>query len=432
MKHASLITLGCKVNSFDTALLWEELEGKGYTVSDSIEAADIYIVNTCTVTNNANSQSRQMARKAKRMNPEALVIVTGCYAQVNPEEVSNLDCVDYVVGNEEKEQILDIIETREGEEEKKRVLVGNIAKAKSLNKSLLRNFQKKSRAFLRVQDGCEAFCTYCIIPYARGKSRSLTMEEVENQVLTLSERDYGEIVLTGIHLGGYGLDLPAKKDLLSLLKKLDDLDVNSRFRISSMEPTDIDDEMLEFLTTSKKICRHLHIPLQSGDEEILTKMGRKYTPTYFRKKIDQIASKWTDVAIGMDVIVGFPGESSENFTNSCNLIKDCPAAYLHVFPYSIREGTPAAAMMDQVPAKLIKERSAALRKLGNNKKRKYYNRFVGKKLSAVKVEEKNDMIKSLTDNYIEILINKSNIENSLPFNVVLDSVEGDQCYGSVI
>ena len=429
MKHVSLITLGCKVNSFDTALLWEELEGKGYRVSDSLDVADIYIVNTCTVTNNANSQSRQLARKVKRLNPEALVIVTGCYAQVNPEEVSNLDCVDYVVGNEEKDQILDIIEKREKD---KRIIVGNIAKAKGLNNALLTNFQKKSRAFLRVQDGCDAFCTYCVIPYARGRSRSLTMDEVVSQALKLSDGGYGEIVLTGIHLGGYGLDLPEKKNLLSLLKRLDDLNVKSRFRISSIEPTEIDDEMLEFFSTSNKICPHLHIPIQSGDEEILNKMGRKYTPTFFRNKIDQIASKWTDVAIGMDVIVGFPGESNENYTNSYNLINDCPSAYLHVFPYSVREGTPAATMKEQVQSRVIKERSAALRELGNNKKLKYYSRFVGKKLSAVKVEEKNDMIKLLTDNYIEVLIDKSNINNSLPFDVVFDRMEGDQCFGTVV
>ena len=431
MKQASLITLGCKVNSYDTALLWEGLEEKGYKVSDKVDVADIYIVNTCTVTNSANSQSRQIARKVKKLNPKALVIVTGCYAQVNPDEVSKLECVDYVVGNQEKDQIIKLVESASPEQEEK-VMVGNISKAKSLNYTKLTAYQRKNRAFLRVQDGCDAFCSYCIIPYARGRSRSLTMEEIEDQVLSLSERGYAEIVLTGIHLGGYGLDLPANKSLLSLLKKLDDLNIDSRFRISSIEPTEIDDEMIEFLITSKKICRHLHIPLQSGDEEILKKMGRKYKPSYYMKKIDQITSKWDDVAIGVDVIVGFPGENDENFMNSDNLIKNIEASYLHVFPYSIRQGTPAAAMPDHVVPNVIKSRSALMRELGSEKKRAFCRRFLGKRLDAVRVAEKAGCIKLLSDNYIEINIIIGNVEESAIINAEIERVDEDVCYGKIV
>ncbi|MBE9504576.1 MAG: tRNA (N(6)-L-threonylcarbamoyladenosine(37)-C(2))-methylthiotransferase MtaB [Proteobacteria bacterium] len=419
------------MNSYDTALLWEGLEEKGYKVSDKVDVADVYIVNTCTVTNSANSQSRQIARKVKKLNPKALVIVTGCYAQVNPDEVSKLECVDYVVGNQEKDQILKLVENA-GPEQEEKVIVGNISKAKSLNYTKLTGFQRKNRAFLRVQDGCDAFCAYCIIPYARGRSRSLSMEEIEDQVLSLSERGYAEIVLTGIHLGGYGLDLPPNKSFLSLLKKLDDLNIDSRFRISSIEPTEIDDEMIEFLITSKKICRHLHIPLQSGDEEILKKMGRKYSPSFYMEKIDQIASKWHDVAIGVDVIVGFPGEHDDNFINSYNLIKNIEASYLHVFPYSIRQGTPAATMPDHVAPNIIKSRSALMRELGSEKKRAFCRRFLGKRLNTVKVDEKVDGIKALSDNYIEININNRNVEETAIINAEIERIDAGVCYGKVV
>lgn len=431
MKQASIITLGCKVNSFDTALLWEALEEKGYNVSDRIDVADVYIVNTCTVTNSASSQSRQIVRRVKRLNPDALVIVTGCYAQVNPEEVSSLEGIDYIVGNEEKDQILDIIE-KAGAGEEKKVIVGDISKVRNLSYARLTRFQKKSRAFLRVQDGCDAFCTYCIIPYARGKSRSLAVEEIEDQVYSLSERGYAEIVLTGIHLGAYGLDRHDKTNLLTLLKRLDGLHVDTRFRISSIEPTEIDAEMLEFLATSKKICRHLHIPLQSGDEQILRRMGRKYTPSYYMKKVGQIASKWNDVAIGVDVIVGFPGENSENFNNSRRLIDDIEASYLHVFPYSVRKGTPAAAMDDHVHPQIIKERSALMRQLGSAKKRAFCSRFLGKKLTVVKVDDREDSHHVLSDNYIDIKITGRYIKNSTRFVVEIDRLDKEQCYGSVV
>lgn len=431
MKQASLITLGCKVNSFDTAVLWEGLEERGYSVSDEMALADVYVINTCTVTNSAGAQSRRLIRKARRLNPDSLVVVTGCYAQMSPEEVSGMEGVDHVVGNGEKGRIIDLVEKRERKREE-RVLVSDINSAMIADSAPLKSFRKKSRAFLKVQDGCEAFCTYCIIPYARGRSRSLPVEEVEEQALMLVESGYREIVLTGIHLGGYGLDLSGGKNLLSLLVRLDDLDVKARFRISSVEPTEIDDEMIEFLISSKRICRHLHIPLQSGDEGILRKMGRGYKPSYYRRKVEDIASRWKGVAIGIDVIAGFPGEDEDAFRNSYNLLEYLPAAYFHVFPYSKRDGTPAAFMPGQVAPTEVKERCALLRELGSEKKKAFCRGFVGKRLNVVSVEKKDGYIKTLSDNYVEIMIDDNGSVDKSLFDVEVSGVEGARCIGEIV
>ncbi len=431
LKQVSLITLGCKVNSFDTTVLWEGLEKRGFAVSDRMEAADVYVINTCTVTNSAGSQSRQVIRKVRRLNPDSLVVVTGCYAQVSPDEVSGMEGVDFVVGNGERGRILDIIEKR-GRERKERIHVGDIASVEGMDEPLLTGFRRKSRAFLKVQDGCEAFCTYCIIPYARGRSRSLPVEDVEKQVRSLASRGYGEIVLTGIHLGGYGFDLPDRGSLLALIRRLDAMDVEARFRISSVEPTEISDEMIEFLVSSRKMCRHLHIPLQSGDAGVLEMMGRGYSPAYYRKKVEKIVSEWEGVAIGVDVIAGFPGEDRKAFMNSYNLLKELPVAYLHVFPYSKRDGTPAAEMEGHVDPQEIKERCAVLRELGMEKKEAFCRRFLGKRLEAVKVEEKNGSMKTLSDNYIDVMINGKKEATGPLFEVEIDEIDGLQCYGRVV
>lgn len=424
MKQAALITLGCKVNSFDTAVIWQGLEGRGYKVIDSLEVADLYIFNTCTVTNSASSHSRQLIRKAKKLSPDSTVVVTGCYAQVEPEEVSAMHDVDYVVGNEDKEKLLDIIDNGKSDLEPK-VLFNE----QEMQNAQLTGFRNKSRAFLKVQDGCEAYCTYCIIPYARGNSRSLAIDDIVSQVLSLDDAGHKEIVLTGIHLGAYGLDLNNSENFLSLLKRLESLNIDARFRISSIEPTEIDDEMVEFLTTSKKICRHLHIPLQSGDDDTLSRMGRKYNASYYRSKIEKIASAWKGVSIGADIMAGFPGEDEKAFENGCDLIKSLPISYLHVFPYSIRKGTPAATMAGHVKAEEKKRRCKVLREISEDKKRAFCQTFIGERLTVVKIEDKENACKTLSDNYIEIYVNKQSDKKF--FNVEITGVEDGFCRGIV-
>ena len=434
MKHASLITLGCKVNSFDTAVLWEGLEKKGYSVSDRLEPADLYVINTCTVTNSANAQSRKLIRKVKKLSPHSLVVVTGCYAQVSPEEVSRVEGVDFIVGNGEKDSLLEIIDKANPAMEQ-RVEVGDIFEQVSISASRLDGFKGKTRAFLKVQDGCEAFCTYCIIPYARGKSRSLSLEKVEAQARAMAESGFKEVVLTGIHLGGYGLDfshdLENRTNLLTLLKRLDKIDGDVRFRISSIEPTEIDDEMLEFLISSEKICRHLHIPLQSGDDMILNRMGRKYDAPFYRSKIEKICSSWEGVAIGIDIMAGFPGEDSASFKRSYELVKSLPASYLHVFPYSKRDGTPAVKMDGHVEPLAIKERCASLRELGDEMKDAFCRSQAGIRLNTLKIEGKGDFIKALSDNYIEIMIPSENWRERAFADVRLTTIKDKVCFGEL-
>lgn len=430
MKHASLITLGCKVNSFDTAVLWEGLEKKGYSVSDRLEVADLYVINTCTVTNSANSQSRKLIRKVKKLNPNSLVVVTGCYAQVSPDEVSKVDGVDYLVGNGEKDRLLEIID-KENPAKGPKIEVGDIFDRASISASKLDGFKGKTRAFLKVQDGCEAFCTYCIIPYARGKSRSLSPENVEAQVRAMAVSGFKEIVLTGIHLGGYGLDLEERTNFLSLLKRLDRIDADIRFRISSIEPTEIDDEMLEFLVSSEKVCRHLHIPLQSGDDATLKRMGRKYDGTYYRSRIEKICSLWDGVAIGIDIMAGFPGEDIASFQRSYDFVKSLPASYLHVFPYSKRDGTPAVKMKGHVEPIELKERCASLRKLGDGMKYAFCRSQIGARLNALKIEEKGGYIKTLSDNYIEVMIPSESWQKAAFADVRLTNIKDDLCFGEL-
>jgi len=430
LKRAALVTLGCKVNAFDTAVLWQALEEKGYSVSDRIVPAEVYIINTCTVTNSAGSQSRQVIRRAKKLSPESLLIVTGCYAQVSPGEVSSIESVDYVMGNGEKDQIVELIGKRLGDiGNEKRVLVGDISDARFIDSKPVKSFNKKSRAFLKVQDGCESYCTYCIIPAARGRSRSLPVEDVVSRALELSQNGFNEIVLTGIHLGGYGPDLDEKTTLLTLLKRLEALKTDTRFRISSIEPTEVGDEMLDFLVSSKKICRHLHIPLQSGDEGILSGMGRKYKPSFYMDLLERIACRWKGVSLGIDVIAGFPGESSAAFFNSYQLIEASPASYLHVFPYSIRSGTPAADMPNHVDPVEIKGRCSSLRELGDRKKTEFYAGFMSSNLDAITVGEKGDLVKLLSDNYIDIYIDKKNAGSSSRFDVIVTGMDARGCYG---
>jgi len=435
VKQASIITLGCKVNAFDTAILWEDLERRGYAVTDEVGVADLYVINTCTVTNNAGSQSRQMVRKVKRINPASRVIVTGCHAQVSADEVSKIEGVDYVVGNNEKGRLTEIIDN-EDERTGSRVVVGNIFDEKRLSQKMISRFQRKSRAVLKVQDGCEAFCSYCIIPYARGLSRSLPMEEVEEQVLALAESGYSEIVLTGIHIGGYGLDLPEKRTFLDLLKRLDSLNIDMRYRISSIEPTEIDDAMLDFLVSSEKICRHLHIPLQSGDEGTLRRMERIYTPDDYLKRVQMIAGRWEGVGIGIDIIAGFPGENHRAFMNSYDLIKASPASYLHVFPYSKRDGTPAADMQNHVASADIKERCARLRVLGDEKKEAFALANAGKVLPAVMLDEKGGMLKALSDNYLNVILKKDGLKGPVKgsgiFPVKIKNYSDGRCYGALV
>ena len=374
----AIATLGCKTNQFESAALQQRLEQAGYRIVPFEAGADLVLVNTCTVTAATDSQSRNLVRRARRLNGACRVVVTGCYAQVDPEALRSIPGVCLVIGNEEKSSLLDLLEQGESG-----VLVGDIRDQAVASVPSVSSFADRSRAFVQIQNGCDAFCSYCIIPYARGRSRSVPADEVVGQVATLTASGYPEIVLTGIHIGGYGLDLTPATDLLGLLRRLGREVRVPRLRLGSLEPTEISAALIDAIAASDTICPHLHIPLQSGSDSVLARMNRHYDMAFFSDLLTRLTGRIDDVAIGLDVIVGFPGETDAEFAETCALIDSLPVSHLHVFPFSRRPGTPAATLPGQLPGALVKERAARLRRLGEEKLRQFAARFVGRDVDVV-------------------------------------------------
>ncbi|MEO2068059.1 MAG: tRNA (N(6)-L-threonylcarbamoyladenosine(37)-C(2))-methylthiotransferase MtaB [Desulfurobacteriaceae bacterium] len=428
MKKVAFCTFGCKMNFFETAYMEEQFRKMGYEIVDFSEKADIYIINTCTVTKLADSKSRKAIRRAKRQNPSALVVATGCYSEVYKEEVEKVEEADLITGNLEKFQIVDLIEKRlKGN--LPRICVKGVWNEKNFYPLTIRSVEGRTRAFLKIQQGCELFCSYCVIPKARGRMLSLPLDEVIKQVEELVDAGYKEIVLTGTHLGAYGIDLKENINLAKLLKKLIEVPNLYRIRISSVEPMEFDDELIEVVTSSEKIAPHLHIPLQSGSNRILDLMRRRYSREEYRNVIEKILTKNNEICIGTDVMVGFPTESDEDFEETRKLIEEIPFGYLHVFPYSPRKRTVAYKMGDTVHPSKKKERAEILRELGKEKSIAYRSRFIGKKLDGLVLEGK----KVLTGNYITLKVDKE-IKAGEIANVVLESIgeEREENYGKVI
>ncbi len=343
----SIVTLGCKTNQFESAAVAEQLQRAGYRRVEFESGADLVVVNTCTVTAATDAQSRNLIRRAQRLNPKARVVVTGCYAQVDPHSVRQLPGVSLVLGNEEKNSLAAHLESsrREGE-----IRVDDIRASTTIKPLSLSRFDRRSRAFVQIQNGCDAFCSYCIIPYARGRSRSVATAAVIGQVEKLSAAGYPEVVLTGIHIGRYGHDLQPRTDLLELLRRIESSRFSGRLRLGSIEPTELPEELLAYIAANPWICPHFHIPLQAGTDDILRSMNRHYSIAHYRNLLNAIRAGQPDAAIGLDIIVGFPGESERHFSATRQLLEDLPFSHLHVFPFSRRPGTPAAAMTKQVPA----------------------------------------------------------------------------------
>ncbi len=429
-KMVALATLGCKVNQYESAGLREKLQAAGFVIVPFFDSADIYIINTCTVTARADYQSRQLIHRANRKNPAARIVVTGCYAQVASKEIAGLPGVSLVAGNAEKEDIPAILsEIGEG---RKKVCVSDMRRCRTISNWNGGSLPGRTRAFLRIQDGCDSFCSYCIVPLARGASRSLPEEKVLEEVAFLADSGYREIVLSGIHLGMYGLDLPTRSSLLGLLRKIETQGRITRLRLSSIEPMEVTSEILSHYRESQILCRHLHIPLQSGDDRILRQMGRNYKSHQFRALMENIVSTIPDAAIGIDVMAGFPGEGEKEFENTLNFIEGLPVAYMHVFPYSKRPGTSAANLPDQVKEDAKKSRVEALRSLGGRKRECFARGFIGKRLSVL-VESARDrstgFMKGFSDNYIPVLLPEGNASFS---NTVMDILAVEALDGKMI
>lgn len=372
-KKAALHNLGCKVNAYETEAMQELLEDSGYEIVPFHEKADIYIINTCTVTNMADRKSRQMLHRARKMNPDAIVAACGCYVQEKPEEVA--DCVDIVIGNNRKKEIVHILEAYEKGREGIRKDLVDIGHTREYEDLHLSRTAEHTRAYIKVQDGCNQFCSYCIIPYARGRVRSRSMESVRGEVETLARNGYQEVVLTGIHLSSYGIDTGT--DLLSLIRTVHEVAGIKRIRLGSLEPRIITEEFAEAIAGLPKMCPHFHLSLQSGCTETLKRMNRRYTAEEYYEKCELLRKYFRNPALTTDVIVGFPGETEEEFKASRDFIDKVDFYETHVFKYSRREGTKAAAMPDQVPEEEKTRRSNILLDLSRKKQAAYEQRLLG-------------------------------------------------------
>ncbi|HEX9757283.1 MAG TPA: tRNA (N(6)-L-threonylcarbamoyladenosine(37)-C(2))-methylthiotransferase MtaB [Nitrospiria bacterium] len=430
--QVAFATLGCKVNQFDTTMMESLAGGKGYQIVGFDTRADVYIINTCTVTLKSNYQSRQLVRKAVRQNPKARIIVTGCYAETYPDEIKSIPGVDVVLGNAYKKNILEYLEGCGAAEPQ--TLVNGFEEGKNLQQPFVDGERDRSRVFLKVQDGCNFRCTFCIIPKARGPSRSLPPQQIIDQITLLVNKGYNEIVLTGVYLGAYGRDIHPKVSLATLLQEISTRTQLSRIRLSSIDPKDFNSELIETLCNLPNLCHHLHIPLQSGDDLILKRMRRGYTTGFFISLVNELKKKMDDLFIGTDVMVGFPGEGLPQFENTYQLLSSLPITSFHVFPFSNRPGTPAARMKNQVPDLQKKDRAERLRVLSKQKEELFKNKFIGRTLPFVMLKGEKGPV-GLSHNYLKVhLKGESVFGNSCigqVINIQIVSVVNGQIFGSL-
>ena len=423
-KSFSIITLGCKVNQFESETIAQDLNQAGFhriakTKSPGDTGAGTCIINTCTVTHKASMQSRQAIRQAIRSNPEATIIVTGCLAQTDPDDIRRISGVHGIVGHADKHRIPDKIQSN-GWSPLPSSSAGKTFQPIPSEKTAFSPVGNRTRPFLKIQDGCNAFCTYCIVPYARGRQRSMPLKDVLTSVRQVQEAGFNEVVLTGIHLGCYGTDLSPTTHLTELLTTLRDEETIGRIRLSSIEPLEVTDELIALVSATATrpghICRHFHIPMQNGDDSILERMQRPYGTEDFRKRIESIHRTLPQAAIGADVMLGFPGETHHEYHNTLAFIESLPLSYLHVFPFSPRKGTPAYGFPNQVPPGIVKKRCREIRALGNQKRLAFLKKQIHTEVEVLvetTPDAKTGQLKGVTSNYIKVLLDPhAGIENT--------------------
>jgi threonylcarbamoyladenosine tRNA methylthiotransferase MtaB len=430
MRKVSFYTIGCKLNFAETSTISEEFKKRGFEIVKFGEPADVCVINTCSVTENADRDCRRIVRKALKVSPNAFIIVTGCYAQLRPDEIAKIEGVDLILGSNEKFKIFDFV----GDFHKNyhaQIFVSPISEISEFHIASSTPTSDRTRAFLKVQDGCDYNCSYCTIPLARGESRSPEVNIILEKAKTLAQLGYKEIVLSGVNVGDYGRKIGT--NLFELVKELEKIDGIERIRISSIEPNLLTEEMIDYFISSEKICNHFHIPLQSGSDEILRKMRRRYNSELYRRRIEYIKSKDPDACIGADVIVGFPGESEKHFETTYNFISDLPISYLHVFTYSERPNTDAVNLPGKVPIEERHKRSEMLRNLGLRKKMAFYRQMVGKEFDVLwESEVKDGKMFGFTRNYVKVGVpyNPSLVNKIVPVKVV--GVENLVAIGEIV
>ena len=422
MKSVGILTLGCKVNTYESEYVMNELKKAGYEIKDFDDVCDVYIINTCTVTNQSDAKSRKMIRQAIKRNPHACVVAMGCFIAANPD--LSIDGLDILIGNKDKSKIVELLdEYFDKKEILNRQYTGRL---KEFEDMYISSFPGRTRAFVKIQDGCDNFCSYCIIPFVRGKCRSKEEDKVIEEIEALVGNGYKEIVLTGIHTGSYGVDL--ETSFAHLLKRIIKIDGLLRLRISSIEVTELNEEVLDVLRESKILVDHLHIPLQAGSDEILKAMNRKYDLDYYFKKIDEIRSIRPNIAISTDVIVGFPGEDEELFLKTIDTCRKVGFSKIHVFPYSERKGTASARMDGKIDQGIIKERARRLIEVSKELEILYMKRFIGCEVEVLIEETIDGYSYGHTGNYLAVKV-LGEVPHNTMVKVVIHDIEYPYCIG---
>mgnify|MGYP002544904018 FL=1 len=404
MKRVAFYTLGCKVNQYETEAMLELFEKEGYEKAETEDYADVYVINTCTVTHMSDRKSRQYIRRMKKKNPDAIIAVVGCYSQVSPEEILSIDEVNLVMGTNDRKKIVE--EVKKIDASRKVSTVDDIMKVKAFEEIEINKTNGKTRAFLKIQDGCDRYCSYCIIPYARGRVRSRDLESIVKEVENLAANGYKEVVLTGIHVASYGKDIKETDiKLLDVIKQINDIEGIERIRLSSVEPILFTDEFVEAVSAMDKVCPHYHLSLQSGCDETLKRMKRRYTTEEYKAIVDRLRAAIPNVSITTDVIVGFPGETNEEFDKTYEFLKDIELTHMHIFKYSPRKGTPAATMENQVDPSTKHERSEKLLQLNEENFKKFGQKMLDKEFNVLFEQKVGDnKFEGLTENYVKVIV----------------------------
>lgn len=432
-KKVSFITLGCKVNQYDSDAMRTLFVKNGYRQAGEDENADVYVINTCSVTSIGDRKSRQMVRRIRRSHPDAIIAVAGCYAQLAPEVFEKMGDVDVIVGVHNRSHIVDYVEEAKKRTDHKPLNeTVDIMKVKTFeNMSVDVTGEVKTRAFVKVQEGCDNYCTFCIIPYARGKLKSRLQKDAVEEIKKLVSQGYREVVLTGIHLGNYGKDLHDGTSLATLVAELVKIPDLLRIRLGSVESVELSEELISIIKNEPKVCRHLHLPIQSGSDAVLKGMNRHYRLPQFKALIRELREKVLGIALTTDLIVGFPGETEENFLETLDTLKELKFSGIHVFPYSRRTGTPAATYPNQVTNEVKKERVHRVQELEKEISLEYRSQFMGKVVHVLAEEVKNGYFEGLTGEYIRVSIKDSHIERGHMYPVRIDTITEDGLAGNV-
>lgn len=430
-KTVSFLTLGCKVNQYDSDAMRTIFLQQGYRAVKEEEEADVYVINTCSVTSIGDRKSRQMVRKIRRKHPQAVIAVAGCYAQIAPEIFESMGDIDVIVGAQNRSKIVEYVEQAQKKEKTINAVKDIMSVTEFENLYVDAEGETKTRAFIKVQEGCDNYCTFCIIPFARGKLKSRKQKDAVEEIRRLVAKGYREIVLTGIHLGNYGRDLHDGTSLATLVEELLRIPNLLRIRMGSIESVELSDDLINLIKDEPRVCRHLHLPIQSGSDAVLRRMNRHYRLPEYKKLISELREKIPGLALTTDLIVGFPGETEENFMETLETLRELRFSAIHVFPYSQRTGTPAAVFPNQVPGDIKKDRVHRVQELEKEISKEYRKTFLQKTVHVLIEEEKNGYFEGLSDEYIRVSITDKNVEKGRLYSVYVENLTEDGLIGRV-